>query len=84
VPDSDFRNRVSSNFSSNIVSESGSTDFVEGLVKLQTEVAGDDFLLDLGGAAEDEDTLIAAHRALAEDLVHYLRALGAEGGNDTP
>ena len=64
VPDGGFRNRASSNFSPDIVSGSGSTDFAEGLVKPQAEVAGDDFLLDLGGAAEDEDTLIAAHRAL--------------------
>ncbi len=49
----DFRNRASSNFSSNIVSESGSPDFVEDLVRLQAEAAGDDFFLDLGGAAED-------------------------------
>jgi len=35
------------------VSEIGSTDFVEALVGLQTEAAGDDFFLDLGGAAED-------------------------------
>ena len=49
----DFRNRASSNLSSNIVPESGSTDFVEGLVRLQAEAAGDDFFLDLGGAAED-------------------------------
>jgi hypothetical protein len=31
----------------------GRTDFVEGLVRLQAEAAGDDFLLDFGGAAED-------------------------------
>jgi hypothetical protein len=49
----DFRNRASSNFSSNIVSESGTTDFIESLVRLQAEVAGDDLLQDLGGAAED-------------------------------
>jgi hypothetical protein len=49
----DFRSRASSNFSPNIVSEIGSTDFVEALVGLQTEAAGDDFFLDLGGAAED-------------------------------
>jgi hypothetical protein len=48
----DFRNRASSNFWSNFVSESGSTGFVEDLVRLQAEAAGDDFLLDLGGAAE--------------------------------
>ena len=33
--------------------EIGSTNFVEGLVRLQAEVAGDDFFLDFGGAAED-------------------------------
>jgi hypothetical protein len=49
----DFRKRPSSNFFSNIVSEAGSTGFVEGLVRLQSEAAGDDLLLDLGGAAED-------------------------------
>ena len=49
----DFRNRASSNFSSNIVSESGSTGFVEVLVRLQSEAAADDLFLDLGGAAED-------------------------------
>jgi len=53
LPDMDFRNRASSNLSSNIVPESGSTDFVEDLVRLQAEAAGDDFFLDLGGAAED-------------------------------
>ena len=49
----DFRNRASSNVLSNFVSECGSTDFVENLVGLQTEATGDDFFLDLGGAAED-------------------------------
>ena len=49
----DFRSRASSNSSPNIVSEIGSTDFKEALVGLQTEAAGDDFFLDLGGAAED-------------------------------
>jgi hypothetical protein len=53
LPDMDFRNRASSNFWSNFVSESESTGFVEDLVRLQAEAAGDDFLLDLGGAAED-------------------------------
>jgi len=40
-------------FSSNIVPESGSTDFVEGLVRLDAETAADDLFHDLGGAAED-------------------------------
>jgi hypothetical protein len=53
LPDMDFRNRASSNVLSNFVSESGSTDFVNDLVRLQAEAAGDDFFLDLGGAAED-------------------------------
>ena len=53
LPDMDCRNRASSNFSSNIVSESGSTNFVEDLVGLQAEAAADDLLHDLGGAAED-------------------------------
>jgi hypothetical protein len=48
----DFRNSASSNFLSNIVSESGSTNFVEDLVRLQTEPSGDDLFLDFGGAAE--------------------------------
>jgi hypothetical protein len=53
LPDIDFRNRASSNFSPNIVSETGSRDFVEVLITLQAQTAGDDFFLDFGGAAED-------------------------------
>ena len=56
----DFRNRASSNFSSNIVSESGSTDFVEVLVRLQAEVAADDFFHDLGVSAEIETTCLGS------------------------
>ena len=52
LPDMDFRNGASSDFSPNIVSGSRSTSLVEDLVRLQAEAAGDDFLLDLGGAAE--------------------------------
>ena len=48
-----FRTKAGSNFSSNIVSEIGSRGFVEGLVRLQAEAAGDDFFLDLGSSAED-------------------------------
>jgi hypothetical protein len=73
----DFRSRASSNFSSNIVSEIESTDFVEALVRLQTEAAGDDFFLDLGGAAEDrldaaepsELTILAERSGLVFPLV---------------
>jgi hypothetical protein len=75
--DMDFRDRSSSNFSSNIVSESGNTDFVEGLVGLQAEAAGDDFFLDFGGAAEDrldaaelpELTIVAERSGLVFPLV---------------
>jgi hypothetical protein len=35
------------------VSESGSTNFVEDLVRLQAEATADDLLHDLGRAAED-------------------------------
>jgi hypothetical protein len=52
LPDMDFRNRASSNVLSNFVSESGSTDFVNDLFRLQAEAAGDDLLLDLSGVAE--------------------------------
>src|SRR5580704_7368893 len=53
LPDMDFCSRANSNFSSNIVPGSGSTDFVEGLVRLQAEAAADDLFHDLGAAAED-------------------------------
>jgi hypothetical protein len=73
----DFRNRASSNFSPNIVSETGSTGFVEVLVRLQAEATGDDFLLYLGGAAEDrldaaeplELTIVAERSGLVFPLV---------------
>jgi hypothetical protein len=69
------------NFSSNIVPESGSTDFVEGLVRLEAETAGDDFLLDLGGAAEDrldvteppEPTIVADGSGLVLPLIRASR-----------
>jgi len=48
----DYRNRASSDFSSGIVSESGCTGFVEVLIWLQAEAAGDDLFPGLGGAAE--------------------------------
>jgi hypothetical protein len=35
-----------------------SKDFVEALVRLEAEAAGDDFLLDLGGAAEDGQSTV--------------------------
>jgi hypothetical protein len=43
---------ASSNISSNITLGTRSTGFVEGLVRLQVQAAGDDFVLDFGGAAE--------------------------------
>jgi hypothetical protein len=39
LADIDFHNRASSNFAPNILSESGATDFVEGLVRLEAEAA---------------------------------------------
>jgi hypothetical protein len=59
LPDMDFRSRASSNFSSNIVPESESTDFVEGLFRLEAEAAAEDLFHDLGGAAEDRRGLAA-------------------------
>ena len=53
LPDTDLDAGTVSNISSNIALVIESTGFVEGLVRLETEAAGDDFLLDLGGAAED-------------------------------
>jgi hypothetical protein len=77
LPDMGFGNGASSNFPSNIGPESGTTAFVEGLVRLEAEVAGDDLFLNLGGAAEDRHDrpwvgrLSRWHRVLAvhnEDL----------------
>jgi hypothetical protein len=76
-PDMDFRNRASSNVLSDFVSESGSTDFVNDLVRLQAEATGNDFFLDLGGAAEDrldaaeppELTIVAEPSGLVFPLV---------------
>ncbi len=53
LSDTDLAQTADSNFLSNISLEPGSTGYVESLVRLQTQPAGDDFLLDLGGAAED-------------------------------
>jgi hypothetical protein len=61
LPDIDFLNKAISNFSPNIMSESGTTGFVEFLAKLQAEASADDFLLDLGGAAEDVRPVAQAH-----------------------
>ena len=72
LPDIDFLNRASSNFSTNIVSESGSTAFVECLVRLQANAASDDLFLDLGGAAEDRHDAGATmiHSATGRALGH--------------
>jgi hypothetical protein len=83
----DFRSRASSNSLSNIVSESGSTDSVEGLVRLQAEVAGDDFFLDLGGAAEDQLVVaLLGQRCLfddnAEPIGPGVRAVDADVNTD--
>ncbi len=49
----DLLQAAGSDFLSNTSLERGSTGYVESLVRLQGEAAGDDFLLDLCGAAED-------------------------------
>jgi len=48
----DLAQAARSNILPNIVLEIGSTDFVDCLVRLQAEAAGDDLFLDFGGAAE--------------------------------
>jgi hypothetical protein len=53
LPDTDLAQAAGSNFLSNVSLEPGSTSYVECLVRLQAEAAGDDFFLDFGGAAED-------------------------------
>ena len=50
LPDTDLPQNADSNFSSNVPLEPSGTGYVEDLVRLQAEA---DFLLDLGGAAED-------------------------------
>jgi hypothetical protein len=42
LPDTDLAQAAGSNFLSNISLESGSTGYVEGLVRLQAEASGDD------------------------------------------
>jgi hypothetical protein len=65
----DFRNRASSNFSPNTVSETGSTGSVEALVRLQAEATGDDLFLDLGGAAEDPRDRVTASTGSPSDVL---------------
>ena len=57
------------------MSESGSTDFVEDLVRLEAEAAADDLLHDLGGAAEDRNDLLGSGRTYRFPLVIASRAL---------
>jgi hypothetical protein len=52
LPDKDSPEAIRSNILPNIMLGTDSTDVVEDLVRLQAEAAGDDFLLDLGRAAE--------------------------------
>jgi hypothetical protein len=51
-PDKDLPQAASSNYSSNIPLGPSGSGYVENLVRLQAEVAADDLLHDLGGAAE--------------------------------
>ena len=53
LPDTDLARAAGSNFSSDISLEPGSTGYVESLVRLQAQAAGDDLFLDLASAAED-------------------------------
>jgi hypothetical protein len=82
LPGMGFRQRASSNFRSNIVSEPGTKEFVEDLVRLQAEAAADDFLLDLGGAAEDR--LDAAEPAGLTILVRLQTGAPAGQGEASP
>jgi hypothetical protein len=51
-----------------------STDYVRGLVRLQAEAAANDFLLDLGGAAEDQlEPYVGAHAGSDEPGVRAIR-----------
>jgi hypothetical protein len=60
LPDTDSLQADGSNFLANISLEPASMDYVEGLARLQAEAAGDDFFLDLGGATEARQNLLAA------------------------
>ena len=51
-PGTDLPQTADSNIPPNMALGTGCTDFVNDLVRLQAEAAGDDFLLDLGGTAE--------------------------------
>jgi hypothetical protein len=90
LPDTDLARASGSNFLSNISLEPGCTGYLESLVRLQAEAAGDDFLLDLGGAAEDGQNadilgrlLITAMKADALDnaMVRSLMPSAARAGH---
>jgi hypothetical protein len=67
LPGTDSPQPANSNLLSNTVLGTGSTGFVEGLVRLQAEAAADDLFHDLGGAAEDRRGLAArAHNRAGE------------------
>ncbi len=66
LPDTDLPQAAGSNFSSDIPLEPSGTGYVENLVRLQAEAAADDFLLDLGGAAEALQYLRWSQARLAE------------------
>jgi hypothetical protein len=60
----DLPQAAGSNFLSDIVSGIVSTDVVEDQVKPKSQAAGDDFLLDLGGASKMHRTLDIIGHAL--------------------
>ena len=53
LPSTESPQSAGSNISPNVAFETGCTDFVNILIRLQAEATADDFLLDLGGAAEN-------------------------------
>src|SRR5271163_1636501 len=66
----DLPQTADSNIPPNIALGTGCTDFVNDLVRLQAEAAGDDFFLDLGGAAEDRLDAAVGPEAADPVLAH--------------
>ena len=75
---------MKSNFLSNISLEPGSTGYVESLVRLQAEAAGDDLLLDLGGAAEDRSDAAEPPELTIVAKSSGLRRLTGSGAEASP
>jgi hypothetical protein len=71
VPDTDLPQAANSNFLSNIMLETGSTDIVKARSELQPQAAADDLFHDLGGAAEDR-----LHAAEPPELITVPESIG--------